>query len=92
MLVPTMKQELKSRNFLISALLSIDIASISANGVDRSPSPSVDLCVSLPVQKVYCGKTVDWIQMPFGMVSAVSQGMGVLDWVVIIEEEGAVWG
>ena len=26
-----------------------------------------------------CGKTADWIQMPFGMVSGIAQGMGVLD-------------
>jgi len=28
---------------------------------------------------VYCGKTVDWIRMPFGVVSGVSRGMGILD-------------
>jgi len=30
--------------------------------------------------------------MPFGMVSGVSRGMGVLDEVVIVEGEGAFWG
>ena len=30
------------------------------------------------VWKVYCGKTADWIRMPFGMVSGVGWGMGVL--------------
>ena len=35
------------------------------------------LCVS--VRKVYCGKTVDWIRMPFGVVSGVGLDMGVLD-------------
>jgi len=30
--------------------------------------------------------------MPFGMVSRVSRGMGVLDGVVIVEGEGAVFG
>jgi len=38
----------------------------------------------------------DWIQMPFGTVSGVGRGMGVLDgvraYVVIIEVEGAVLG
>ena len=33
----------------------------------------------LCVWKVYCGKTADWIQMPFGEVSGVGEGMGVLD-------------
>jgi len=30
--------------------------------------------------------------MPFGMVSGVGRGMGVLDGVVIVEGEGAVLG
>ena len=30
--------------------------------------------------------------MPLGMVSRVSRGMGVLDGVVIVEGEGAVFG
>ena len=39
------------------------------------------VCVSvrLSVQKVYCGKTAEWIRMPLGMVSGVGRGMGVLD-------------
>ena len=50
-----------------------------------------DLCdgtpsVCLSVRKVFCGKTADWIRMPFGMVSGVGRGMGV----VIVEGEGAV--
>ena len=44
------------------------------------------------LRKVYCGKTTDWIRMQFGMVSGVGQGMGVLDGVVIVEGEGAVFG
>jgi len=28
---------------------------------------------------VYCGKTADGIQVPFGIVSGVGRGMGVLD-------------
>ena len=58
-----------------------------AHGIELSPIPSVGLSVcrsvvlsvSVCVQKVYCGKTADWIQMPFGMVSVVGRGMGVLD-------------
>jgi len=32
-----------------------------------SPIPSVDLCLSVgwSVRKVYCGKTADWVPMPF---------------------------
>ena len=30
----------------------------------------------MSVQKVYCGKTADWIQMPFGMVSGSVEGWG----------------
>jgi len=43
------------------------------------------VCVS--VRKVFCGKTADSIRMPFGVVSGVSRGMGVLDGVVVVE-----WG
>ena len=34
---------------------------------------------SVSVQKAHCGKTGEWIQMPLGVVSGVSQGKGVLD-------------
>jgi len=74
---------------IISASISINIASISTNGVDLLPSSSVNLyvcvcvlvgrSVCLSVWKVYCGKTADWIWMLFGMVSGVGQGMGVLN-------------
>jgi len=37
--------------------------------------------------KVHCGKTADWIRMPFGVV----RGMGVLDGVVIVREEATVF-
>jgi len=46
--------------------------------------------VCLLVWKVYCGKTADWIQMPFWVVSGVGRGMGVLDGVEIVKGEGAV--
>jgi len=42
------------------------------------------------VQRVYCGKMADWVWMPFGVMSGISRGMGVLDGVEIVEEEGAV--
>ena len=35
--------------------------------------------VGRSVQKVYFSKTADWIRMPFGVVSMVGRGMGVLD-------------
>ena len=86
--------------------ISVNIASVSANGVDLSPRTSVGLsmcvgrsvgrsvCLSvcLSVWKVYSGNTTDWIRMLFGMVSGVGQGMGVLDEVVNVEGEGAVSG
>jgi len=37
------------------------------------------VCVCVSVQIVYCGKMADWIWMPFGMLTGVSQGIGVLD-------------
>jgi len=40
----------------------------------------MSVCVCLSVQKVYCGKTAEWIRMPFAVVSGrVGLGMGVLD-------------
>jgi len=36
----------------------------------------MSLCVR---KEVCCGKTADWIRMPFGVVSGVDRGMGVLD-------------
>jgi len=47
-------------------------------------------CVGLSVRKVYYDKTADCIRMPFGVVSGIGRGMGVLDGVVIVEGEGAV--
>jgi len=37
------------------------------------------LMVGRSVWRVYCGKTADSIWMPFGVVSGVGRGMGVLD-------------
>ena len=41
---------------------------------------------------MYCGKTADWIRMPFGIVSGVGRVMGVLDGVVIVKGKAAVLG
>jgi len=35
--------------------------------------------VGQSVRKVYCLKTAEWIWMPFGVVTDVGRGMGVLD-------------
>jgi len=45
-----------------------------------------------PVRKMICGKTAEWIQMPFGMVSGIDRGMGVLDGVGDRRREWAVLG
>ena len=37
------------------------------------------LSVCMSVRKVYCVKTAERIQMPFGVVSGVGRAMGVLD-------------
>jgi len=42
-------------------------------------STYLHMSVCRSVRKVYCGKTADWIRMPFGMGSGVGRGMGVLD-------------
>ena len=58
---------------IISMSLSINIASIIAYLTDLLSIPSVGLfvCLCLCDWKEYCGKTANWIQMPFGMVSGV---------------------
>jgi len=38
------------------------------------------------------GKTADWIRIPFGVLSGVGLGMGVLDFGGDRRREGAVWG
>ena len=45
------------------------------------PSGGLSLCLSVgrSVRKVYCGKTADWIQMLFEMVSGAGRRMGVVD-------------
>ena len=74
-------------------LLSINIASISANDVGVSPIPSVSRSVYLCVQKVYYDKTADWTRMLFRMMSWVGQEMGVLDGVGNCRRgRGSFWG
>jgi len=49
----------------------------------------VSVCMS--VWKVYCSKTADCIRMPFGMLSGVGGGMGVVE-VHVLQGEGTVLG
>jgi len=53
---------------------------------------SVGLSVCRSVRKVYCGKTAEWIRMPFGMMSGVGRGMGVLDVGGYRQREGGSFG
>jgi len=46
----------------------------------------------MSVWKVYCVKAAEWIWMPFGVMSGFSRSTGVLDWVEIVEGEGAALG
>ena len=57
---------------IVSASLSIRIAEQSTYVIAHVFHP----CLSAHVN---CGKMADWIQMPFGVVSGVRHGMGVLD-------------
>ena len=45
------------------------------------------MCLSLCL---YCDKTADWIWMPFGVVSGIGRGIGVLDGSGDRRREGAV--
>ena len=82
----------RSLHYIISASLFINIVSVSALLTDLSPGPSFGLCVCLSVRKVYCGKTADWIQMPFEVVSGVCRGMGILNGGGYHQKGRAVWG
>jgi len=53
---------------------------------------SVGMCVGLSVWKVYCGKTADWIQMPYGMMSGVGRGWMYYTGVHVPQWEEAVSG
>ena len=83
---------------VISASLSINIATISANLTDLLPAHLlVCVCVGWSVclsvcLKVFCGKRADWIQISFGMVSGVYQGMGLLDGIHVRQGKGQFWG
>jgi len=77
--------------FLVFLAASLTIKRKRLMEIQLSSLPSVGLSVGLSVRKVYCGKTADWIWMPFGMVSGIGRGMGVLDGVVIVEGKGQFW-
>ena len=52
---------------------------------------SVGRSVCLSVRKVYCGKAVELIRMPFGIMSGVGREMGVIDGGHDCRREGAVF-
>jgi len=60
---------------IISLCISVLLSESKHYVTELSSSPSVSLCVcrsvGRSVRKVYCGKTAEWIRMPFGMVSGV---------------------
>jgi len=58
----------------------------------RQSRRSVSRSVGRSVRRVYCGKTADWIWMPFVVVSGIGGGMGVLDEGGDCRREGAVLG
>jgi len=43
------------------------------------------------VRKEYCGKTAEWIRMPFEVISGVGCGMCVLEGVHMPQEEAEEW-
>ena len=64
---------------IVSASLSINIASVSAHLL-TCHLDHLSVCVSVywsvcrSVRGVICGKTAEWIRMPFGMVSGSVEG------------------
>jgi len=62
-----------------SIISRVALYQASVSGLCDGTCRSVCLSVGLSVCKMYCGKTAECIRMPFGMVSGVGRGMGVLD-------------
>jgi len=54
-------------------IISASHSSVSTHCTEHSLGPSVGLSDRI----VYCGKTADWIRMPFVMVSGVGPGIDV---------------
>jgi len=75
-----------------SHISCVAIQSTERTQVLEQSSRLTHLLVCQSVWWVNCGKTSDWIWMPFGVVSGVGQGMGVLDGVEIIKITGQFWG
>jgi len=76
------KSSFRLSHLFASLLARRSLVTISI--IERKSSLGVNLslipCVCLPVRKVYCGKTADWIRMPFGVVSGVGRGMVIVEW------------
>jgi len=60
--------------FIISASPTINVIERT-----RTWNRPVTYPMCRSVWKVYCGKTADWIRMPFGVVSGVGRPMSILD-------------
>jgi len=69
---------------LLNVISRIALYRASVSAICDGTCRSVCLSVGLSVHKVYCGKTAEWIWMPFGLVSGVDRGMEV----VIVEGKG----
>ena len=69
-------------------VISASLSSVSTTLTGFWPRPSV----RRSVRKVYCGKTAEWIRMPFAVVSGVGRGMGVLEGVHVPQGEGRCRG
>ena len=54
------------------------VASVSLHRAKRSWYGTIACAICLSAH-VNCGEMADWIGMPFGVVSEVGLGMGVLD-------------
>jgi len=54
-----------SKTVLPELLVGRCLLSVNASVTELLPRPSVSFSVCLSVHKVYCGKAVEWIRMPF---------------------------
>ena len=76
----------------LAASLSVNASGCWNRVVAYSSSDSICRTVCLSVWRslrcLTCGKTADWIWIPFGVVSGIGRGMGVLDGMEIVEGDG----
>jgi len=76
------------KRYVLQVVVVTDISRVAIQSIDTDLLPIPSVCLSVcrsvgrSVWRVYCGvcgKMADWIWVPFGVVTGVGRGMGILD-------------